>query len=167
MNLYFLRHGIALDRLQWHKRDADRPLTPEGVQKTKKVARGMRKLGLKFDWILTSPYRRAYDTAMIVADCYKASKKLRILKSLAADGDPQQLVRNLALDYRTGDSLLLVGHEPYLSRLISVLIGAKDPLAIDLKKAGLCKLAADSLTYGPCAALEWLLTPKLLKSVTK
>ena len=165
MTLYFLRHAIARDRADWHMKDNDRPLTKEGLRKMRKIARGMKRLKLSFDWILTSPYRRAYDTALIVADAFKARKKLRVLKSLSADGKPEVLVRHLALDYLTQDTLLLVGHEPYLSHLISILVGAEDALAIDLKKGGLGKLSAHSLTYGRCASLEWLLTPKFLRNV--
>jgi len=164
MTLYILRHAIAVDRTEWHRKDSERPLTQEGLRKMRKVARGLKRLGVAFDWILTSPYRRAYDTAQIVADVLKPRRKLRILRDLASGGRPDRLIRHLALDYLTSDSLLLVGHEPDLSRLVSVLIGAKEPLAIDLKKGGLCKLSADSLTYGRCATLEWLLTPKLLKN---
>ena len=164
MNLYFLRHGIALERTQWRKADAERPLTEEGVDKMEKIARGMRKgLGLEFDWILTSPYRRAYDTAQIVARQYKASKKMRLSKSLAPDGDPKNLMRHLALDFRSWEQILLVGHEPYMTRLISTLISGTQEATLDLKKGGLCALRADSLTYGRCATLEWWLTPKQLR----
>src|SRR5206468_1010259 len=158
MNLYILRHGIAMERSEWRKKDSDRPLTEEGLRKMKKIARGMKRLELSFDWILTSPYRRAYDTAQIVADALKARKTLKVLKALASDGNPEQLMRNLALNYLSRENLLLVGHEPYLTRLISTLIGSDEPLGIALKKGGLCKLTADSLHYGPCASLEWLLT---------
>src|SRR4029077_17296622 len=100
-----------LDRAEWHQKDSERPLTSEGLRKMRKNARGMKRMGLSFDWILTSPYRRAYDTAQVVAETFKARKKLRILKSLASDGSPERLVRHLALDYLSGDDLLVVGHE--------------------------------------------------------
>lgn len=163
MTLYMLRHAIALDRSDWRGKDSDRPLTPEGRRKMRKAAQGIKRLKLDVDWIITSPYRRAYDTAEIVAKTLKAKKKLRVLKDLASNGDAAGAMRHLALDYRSKDSLLLVGHDPYLSRLVSVLIGAERPLALDFKKGGLCKLSADSLTYGPCATLEWWLPPKLLR----
>jgi len=165
MTLYFLRHAIALDRTAWRKADSERPLTKDGIRKMKKIAKGLRKMGVKFDWILTSPFRRAYDTAQIVTKEYKAQKHLRLSKSLATDGDPKLLVKHLALNFRTWESILLVGHEPYLSKLISVLIGGNDKTSIDLKKGGVCKLSADTLHYDSCATLEWLLSPKLLKEL--
>jgi phosphohistidine phosphatase len=165
MNLYFLRHAIAKDRTQWHGKDSERPLTAEGRQKMKKAAKGLKHLKLDFDWILTSPYTRAYDTAQIVAKAFKAKKKLRVEKDLASDGNPERLLRRLAQDYLTRDAVLLVGHEPYLSRLVSTLIGSNASLELDFKKGGLCRLDADSLTYGRCAKLEWWLPPKLLKKL--
>jgi phosphohistidine phosphatase len=166
VTLYFLRHAIALDRAKWHQKDSDRPLTPEGLRKMRKAAKGLKHLKLKFDWILTSPYRRAYDTARVVAKTLKAEKKLKVIGELASSGDPKSLVRHLAQDYLTKDSVLLVGHEPYLSRLVSVLIGAEKPLDLDFKKGGLCRLDADSLHFDRCATLEWWLPPKLLRRLS-
>jgi phosphohistidine phosphatase SixA len=56
----------------------------------------------------------------------------------------------------------LVGHEPYLSELISMLLSGTTDLSINFKKAGLCKLTVEHLRLGPCATLEWLVSPKLL-----
>ena len=174
MNLYILRHAIAADKAEWKGSDSDRPLTKVGIKKMRKAAKGMRRLGLKIDWILTSPYRRAYDTAMIAAKELKLKDKLKISKSLAVDGDPKTLVRRLALGFLSRESVLLVGHEPYLSQLIGVLIWGLSPRpqdtggshsSIELDKGGLAKLSADSLTYDKCATLEWLLTSKILKKL--
>ncbi len=97
MNLYFLRHAIAADKTEWKGADSDRPLTKDGIRKMKKAAKGIKRLGIPVDWILTSPYRRAYDTAKIVAKELKLKKQLRLSKSLTPSGDPKPLVRHLAL----------------------------------------------------------------------
>jgi len=165
MNLYFLRHAIAVEKEEWRKPESERPLTDEGIRKMRRVAEGMRALKLSFDWILTSPARRAYDTAEIVAKEFKAGQKVRILKSLAPDGDPKILVKHLALNFRSWESVLLVGHEPYLSHLISMLLTGEPEPPFELKKGGLSLLSADSLTYGRCARLEWLIQPKQLKKI--
>jgi len=165
MNLYFLRHAIALEKTRWRRADSERPLTEDGIRKMKKVAKGIRQLDLELEWILTSPFRRAYDTARIVAKELKVHKKLKISRSLTTDGDPKTLMRHLALDYRSWESVLLVGHEPYLTSLIGTLIGGINGIAFDLKKGGLCKLTAESLTYGRCATLEWFIPPKILREL--
>lgn len=163
MNLYLLRHAIAAEKEEWKGSDAERPLTKDGIHKMKDIAKAMKSMDLEITSILTSPYRRAYDTAMIAAKALKLEKSLRISKTLATDGDPKQLIKKLALDYRSWESVLLVGHEPYLSGLIGVLISGQANAGILFKKAGLAKLTSHSLTYDRCATLEWLLTPKLLK----
>src|SRR5438876_1221851 len=99
MNLYFLRHAIAADKASWKGSDADRPLTKEGMRKMKKGAKGIRRLDLPIDWILTSPYRRAYDTAAIVAKELKLKKSLKVSRMLTPDGDPKALARHLALNF--------------------------------------------------------------------
>lgn len=166
MNIFILRHAIALDRSDWKGSDSDRPLTDEGIRKMKKAAKGIRRLDLRIDWILTSPFRRAYDTAMITAKELNLKKKMRLSKSLSPEGDQKALVRHLALDFKTWESVLLVGHEPYLSGLIGTLTTGIKEGGLELDKGGLAKLTADSLTHGQCAKLEWLLTPKILKKLT-
>jgi phosphohistidine phosphatase SixA len=81
------------------------------------------------------------------------------------EGDPKTLMRHLALDFRSWESLLLVGHEPYLSKLTGVLV-ADQSVAMDLKKGGLCQLQAASLTYGRCATLQALYPPKALRKIS-
>ena len=165
MNLYLLRHGIAMAKGVWKGPDSDRPLTKEGVRKMKKAAKGLRQLDLKIDWVLTSPFRRAYDTATIVAKELKLKKKMRTIKSLAADGDPKALARYLSQNVHTWESVILVGHEPYLSGLMSVWVAGLANTGLALEKGGVAKLTSDSLTYGKSARMEWLLTPKILKNL--
>lgn len=126
------------------------------------VAEGMKALDLSFDLILSSPYLRAKQTAEIVAEVLNAQKKMKLSATLAADADPEELIDELNKNYRSLDSILLVGHEPCVSDLISLLVTSNGNLSVVMKKAGLCKLTVDSLRYGQCATLQWLLTPSQL-----
>lgn len=83
-----------------------------------RIAKGMRSLGLSYDLILSSPYVRARQTADIVAEVLKATEKVHISAALAPDGDAKQLIEELNNRYRSRQSIVLVGHEPYLSALI-------------------------------------------------
>jgi phosphohistidine phosphatase len=160
MDLYILRHAIAVQRgTSGNASDSDRSLTPAGKKKMRCIARGMKALGLEFDLILSSPLRRARQTAEIVAREFKVEKKLEFTPHLEVGGDPERLVRDLADRHGPLKSILLVGHEPQLSCLISVLVFGSDAADVVMKKGGLCKLTADSLCYGRCAMLKWLLTP--------
>ena len=161
MILYILRHGIATEPdARTFAKDADWPLTPEGKHKLGQVARAMEALGLSFDLILSSPYLRARQTAEIIAEALKARKKLELSDNLTPGGSAKKLVDLLNHLRPSPESVLLVGHEPYLSTLISLLVAGDASLAMVMKKGGLCKLSVESLAPGRCATLEWLLTPK-------
>ncbi len=166
MDLYVLRHGIAEDRSSSTPGDdSQRRLTAEGKTKMRRAAVGMKALEIEFDLILSSPYLRARETAEIVADVFGAEKVLELSPALAADGNPKELIDELKRKHRHRNQVLLVGHEPYLSRLISLLISGDTGIAITMRKGGLCKVSASTLHYGRCATLEWLLTPRQMRSV--
>lgn len=168
MELYFLRHAIAVERgVPGFRDDRKRPLTRKGAQKMRRIAKGMRRLGLDFDLILSSPYVRAKCTAEIVAAAFDAKEKLQFSNPLAADADSQRLIAELKKSHRPRKSILLVGHEPFMSQLISVLLTGNRAAQVVLKKGGLCKLTIGSLRHGPCAKLEWLLTPRQLVRIGK
>ncbi len=163
MELYFLRHATAVDRgTPGYDDDSQRPLTADGRKQMGRAAKGMKALGLKFDLILSSPYVRAKATAELVAETLKARSRLKFSDDLAADGDPQALIKGLASLPGPPECVLLVGHEPYLSALAARLIAGTASVSLKLKKGGLCKLSADRLKFGHCAELQWLLTPRLL-----
>ncbi len=166
MELYILRHAIAVQRgTPGYERDSERPLTPKGVKKMRAIAKGMQALGLDFDLILSSPFPRAKETAEIVAKTFKALKKLKFSDSLAVGGDAAELIDELNQTYNSHQSILLVGHEPYLSDLISVLVAGDSRIDVTMKKGGLCKLTVNSLQYARCATLDWLIAPRHLTRV--
>jgi phosphohistidine phosphatase len=103
---------------------------------------------------------RARQTAELVADILRLRNKVQLCEHLAPEGNPRDLIAYLTRLDPMPDSVLLVGHEPYLSGLISLLVCGSTRLALNLKKAGLCKLTLTGLKAGRCATLEWLLTPK-------
>jgi len=164
MILYLLRHAIAVDRgSSGDEDDSARPLTPKGERRMRRGAEGMLALGLSYDLILSSPYQRARQTADIVAEVYAVRDGVQISAALASDGDPRQVIDALIHTHGTRQHILLVGHEPYLSRLISTLVTGGSALPLVMKKGGLCKLSIDALRFGRCASLEWLLTPRQLR----
>ena len=161
MKVYVLRHGIAVDPgTPGYEKDADRPLTPEGQRKLRQIADAMEALELSFDLILSSPYLRARQTAEIIAEALEAHKKLELSDTLTPGGSLKKLVELLNHRQPAPNSVLLVGHEPYLSGLISLLLSGKEMSAVVMKKGGLCKLTTESLRAGRCAVLQWLLTPR-------
>ena len=164
MNLYLLRHGLAVEPGSAdYTRDADRPLTPKGERKLWRVAEAMNALGLSFDRIVSSPYVRARQTAELVAQAVGLRKRLEFTDALLPGASPTSVVAWLKRLEPAPDDVLLVGHEPGLSALVSLLVAGDASLALDLKKGGLCKLSAESLAARRPAVLEWLLTPKQMQ----
>ncbi len=168
MELFFLRHAKAAPKTgRSPQRDAERPLTPDGVAKMRLVAKGIQRLGLQFDRILSSPYVRARQTAEIAAEVLRLASELTFTPHLAPDGDARALVAELNQQRRTLGRVVLVGHEPYLSSLMSVLIGGRARVRMNLRKAGLALVSSAALRYGQCATLEWLMSPRQLALLSK
>jgi phosphohistidine phosphatase len=166
MEIYLLRHGLAVERgTPGFASDAQRPLTAKGEKQLKRVGQAMAVLKLDFDVILTSPFLRARETAEIVATALKARKRLKSCVALAADRKPAGLIRSLQGMKPMPKSVLLVGHEPFLSELISRLLTGGPGLAVDFPKAGLCKLNLEKWRATPCARLAWLLTPQQMRKM--
>ncbi len=166
MNLFILRHGLAAelgdDGLPKDLKDADRPLTPKGKQRLWRTTEAMQAMEIKFDMVISSPLLRAMQTAQIVTEAMALRKRLILTDNLAPNGSPKLLIEQInQLDSRV-KNILLVGHEPYLSKLIALLCLGNTTASLDLKKGGLAKMELKKLRGARCATLAWLLTPKQL-----
>jgi len=162
MKIYLIRHSNAVEQgVAEYQDDSRRPLTEKGRDKMKEIASALRKLGVNPDLIVSSPYLRARETAGILAKVLKYERELLFNDSLVPTGTPNEIIGEINEKYNVGE-LMLVGHEPCLSILISTLTAGNPDLAIDLKKAGVCCLTADDLHIDRRAVLEWLLPPKIL-----
>lgn len=155
VDLYLLRHGIAAERVQGAD-DPERALTRVGQQRALAVMRRLRSLGFQADRLLTSPYRRARQTAELAVQADLAPQ-LELEPRLQPGGDHRALVTEL------GGRCLLVGHEPDLSDLAAALLGAPAG-SLRLRKAGLCHLhwSRPSVHSFGTARLEALLRPRFL-----
>lgn len=168
MNLYIVRHAIAeqRDSHSSEEEDSQRPLTDTGRKKFRQIALRLGQLGTRLDLILTSPYLRAADTARILQKKLDLQNdKLVIVDDLSPVGDQDRLITHINDQYGSVQNIALVGHEPGLSRLISVLLSGDPTLPITLKKGGVCCLSVEKLEYGRCATLEWLLAPAQLTEI--
>jgi phosphohistidine phosphatase len=168
MNLYFMRHGIAVDRADPGQRsdDRERQLTPKGVKRMTRAAKGLVTLSLAFDRILTSPLERARQTAKIVAQTLQIEDRLEEIQQLSPDQSVQDLLSGLAA-YAAKKEILLVGHEPLLSSMVSFLLSGTVGAEIRLKKGGLCYLQVDGVPPKKRAVLHWALTPKQLRFLAR
>src|SRR5881275_727836 len=134
MKLYFLRHGEA-DWPNWKEPDDERPLTKRGKREMRDVAKFLARLKVRPDLIVTSPLPRAAKTAEVAADYLHP--KLR-KDELLAPGFGMSELRTILKRHRS-KALMLVGHEPDFTNVISGLTGA----SLKLSKAGVALLDVD------------------------
>jgi phosphohistidine phosphatase len=161
MNLFILRHGKA-EKSSEDTPDAARALTRDGKEEVKKVAQWMKKNKFRFDAIATSPLKRARGTAKIVAAVLNQKDRLVVWDELAPGGDLDTVCYH-ASGYSEHASVLVIGHEPGLSMLISKITVDKSNSSLTMAKAGLAKIQNYSYTKLPSGDLQWLLTPKQMK----
>jgi phosphohistidine phosphatase len=152
MQLYFLRHGEA-DWPHWTKPDDERPLTDFGRKEVRQLAKFLNRLGVKPNLVVTSPLPRALQTAEIASEQLKT--KLQQDEAL----EPGFGITGLrtVLEQHHAKALMLVGHEPDFSSVISALTGA----SLKLSKAGVALVDLDPETEK--GRLLWLFPPKLAR----
>ena len=137
--------------------DADRRLTKKGREEIAAAGRWMAAQGLRFDLIAASPLARAQETATIIAESLGEKDLLVTWKLLAPGGNPDTMCHQIGkhTDMR---AVLLVGHEPLLSALISRIITGDENAAIAMSKGALAKIREFTCTMSPSGELHWLVT---------
>jgi phosphohistidine phosphatase len=162
--LYLIRHGAAEERGESWPDDAKRPLTEDGMLRLRRQVRGLARLGVSLDLILTSPLVRARQTAEIVAGGLHPQPHVATLDSLTPEGSYADIVADLAKHSRRS-RIALVGHEPGIGELAARLIGSRHRLPF--KKGAVCCIEIDSLPPGGPGDLRWFLPPRILRLVRK
>jgi phosphohistidine phosphatase len=165
--LYILRHGIAVEPGTPGIPDDERPLTSKGRRRMREIARGLRRLDLQLDRIVTSPLPRASATAEIVAKVLDADDRLETANVLRAGSD----VRSIRdwLRERTEDRLMIVGHNPDLTDLITLLVlghtngAGPQPQVCELKKGGIAALRFSADRF----EIDWIATPRLIRRLLR
>ena len=163
IDLFILRHGEAGNRMTVLEEDSKRPLTPEGRAEMRKIAKSLKAVGLQTNHIYTSPLIRARETAEVTAKVLNIPT-LEEWDELKPDGSKATLYRKLER-LQQNSTLILVGHEPYLTSMIGEIIGATSPKIV-LKKGGVAKVRITSFTPRISGELRWLLTPKIITKMS-
>ena len=172
MFLLLMRHGIAVEleelrRLPQgrHARDVDRPLSPIGIRKTKRVARGLRTLKIRPDVVLHSGLLRARETAEIVAKELQPRRPgLVVTEALAHWAEPTTLFEVLVK--QKARVIVAVGHCPHVDRFIALACDATKRLITSMGKAGVICLALQD-SGRPAGRIVWMLPPKLLRRLAR
>jgi phosphohistidine phosphatase len=159
-DIFILRHGDAEPRSAGVP-EADRKLTPKGKSDVERVIKLAFRKKLTPELILTSPYRRAVETAGIARGLLGKPRLLET-PSLLPQAPPEETWQELRSFAKT-KQILLAGHEPHLSHLVAYLLGAPS-LTLDLKKGALVRISLESMTAEPHGQLKWIVTPALARS---
>lgn len=163
MNLYLMRHAHAAERDEWSGPDAERPLIEKGRRAALAAATGLSRLTPPISRILTSPYARAAETAAIVARRLDAPHATT--DALTPGFDLARLAETLDGAGWASD-LLLVGHEPDLSGVVSALTG-QPAQSLKFKKAAVALVSlaerSDARELAGAGSLTWLLTWRKLE----
>jgi phosphohistidine phosphatase len=166
MNLYVVRHAIAVERgTPGFEDDSQRPLTDQGRQKMIGIARGLKQLKTELQAIVSSPYVRARETAEVLAEGLEFKVgAIEFSDALLPMADPAELLKEIRSKHQVAN-LAVVGHEPHLSSLISFLLMKNMDMSINFKKGGVCLVSLELSPRGGEATLEWLMTPRQLMSL--
>ena len=164
MNVYLVRHAIAHERsrVRWPN-DARRPLTAAGQRKFREAARGLKRCLPKAVRVLNSPYVRARETAAVLTKVAKLDHPVECpeLAANAPTAKAFELLRS-----RKEAAVVLVGHEPNLSKLLSAALGGdRARLSFEFKKGGAaCLHFAKDIAPGR-ATLIWMIPPRVLRAL--
>lgn len=156
MEIYLLRHGIAEDAAPG-KPDSGRALTEAGRQKLRRVLARAKDAKVQPDLILSSPYRRAVETAEEAVEALGYRGKVVQTQTLVPNADPHDTWDEIRT-YKTEAGVLLASHEPLMSTLLGFLLNTPT-LAVDFKKAALARVDCDRFGPAPHGTLKWILTP--------
>lgn len=162
MIIYFLRHASAGQSKGNPAQDAKRPLDKDGIDQCGYVGRALASLDVQVDVIISSPLKRATQTASLVANEIGHDGKLVFSPALAPDATIEAF-HALLENHTKQDAIMVVGHNPNLSQNLSSLVsgGASDK-GVDLKKGAVARV---EWTRRKPAVLTWCITPKLVRTI--
>jgi phosphohistidine phosphatase len=164
MNIYLLRHAHALDiGEQGIESDEERPLSDKGRKQVEVVADGVKRLGLKFDQVLTSPLRRARETAEQLCRLLGLPETALATCEQLQPGVPSKKLMKRVRPLEANE-VLLVGHNPDLPEHAAWLLGSKQT-QLELAKAGLALIRCDESLRRGAGALVWVLSPEMIAAL--
>lgn len=165
MNLYLVRHGIAVDiGEQGVKRDADRMLSAEGAEKTRLAGGGLKRAGCRPERILASPRVRSHQTADILQSVLAPRVRVEVCRELDMATPLSRMLK--WAESLEGESIMLVGHMPDVAVLASALV-ANGPLAVHFRKAATMCIRFEGEPRAHHGIMEWFLPPAVLRALAK
>lgn len=151
--VYLMQHGEAVEK----EVNPDRPLTENGRLTTRRMGMFLRDNHIPILEIWHSPKTRARETAQVIAECVNSSIPMKELEELEPDVPPKKICK--ILSEGEVDNILIVGHLPHLSRLVSLLVvGDADKEIVQFEKSGIVCIESEEIGTG---IIRWMLIPSL------
>lgn len=160
MEIYVVRHGDAGKRMDNARSDASRSLSVAGRKDVETLAKLLGILGIEADYLISSGLHRASETADILMNAMPRKTKRMIWNELSPDKSHESLLARIST-LQKDSTVIVVGHNPFLQKMISSLVSGVDESRIDLKKCGIARIDVADFIPVPRGELKWLLTPKL------
>ena len=161
MIVHFLRHASAGVPKGNPQKDSKRGLDKDGIVQCAHVGRALAAMDVHPEALISSPLKRATQTASLVANEIAYEGKL-VLDQALLPGARFEAFRDLLARYRKAEEIMVVGHNPSLSQFVSLLVSDRSTdNGVDLKKAAVARVDVD----GNSGVLQWLLTPKLARAI--
>jgi phosphohistidine phosphatase len=161
MIIYFLRHASAGKKVLSAKKDERRPLDEEGILQARYIGRLLASLDVQVEQILSSPLKRALQTASLVANEVAHEAAVKREEALRPEADYAKF-REMLSKYRKYDAVMVVGHNPNESEFLSKIVSSNSGAAhIELKKGAVAKIELN----GRNGSLEWLVTPRIARTI--
>jgi phosphohistidine phosphatase len=161
MLLYFLRHASAGKTMLNAKKDERRPLDEEGILQARYVGRLLANLDVQVDQIISSPLKRARQTASLVANELAFEAAVQIDDALRPEAEFEQF-QSMLSRYRKYEAVMVVGHNPSFTEFLSKAVSAAGGAAqIEFKKGAVARVEMN----GRAGTLDWLITPKIARTL--
>lgn len=162
MDCVLFRHGIAVEPEEWDGFEEDRPLTDKGRKQVRQAASALASMNLAPTHLLSSPFARARDTAILIQSVLCPSLQIQIVNDLAVGSSPERLLP-LWRKYPADSVVLCVGHEPSLGQLAAILLCGKATTGFPMKKAGAALIHLPHDVLPGQGLLGWWLQPAQLR----
>ena len=162
MNLYILRHASAGTRRANPVVDVKRPLDKEGKQQCFQVGSFLNALNVQLDRVVSSPLKRALQTASLVGTETGYDSKIEISDALSPEASVakfQDLVRSLT----KYENVMVVGHNPNLTVFFGSLLAPGGRMSTRLRKGAIARIDCTRLP----GTLHWLVDPRILRGYAK
>lgn len=161
MTIYFLRHASAGKSYVNPKRDEKRPLDETGILQARYIGRLLSNMDIQLDQIISSPLKRAMQTASLAANELAFETGIQTDAALRPESEYDQFQELLAR-YSRFEAIMVVGHNPSLSEFLTKTISSSTGAAhVNFKKGAVAKVEMS----GRSGTLEWLITPRIARTL--